>query len=130
MRALQAPRVADLSVLQLMLVAGMVRLEKHKRLAAYNFEMVWDECSACRPNSETDGRAMVTREAGWRAFEELVALNVAYWSSANAEGSGKDMRYAGATLAVSEADVRRGFETARGGLPTYVQRFLNEEAPL
>ncbi|KAJ9520512.1 hypothetical protein QJQ45_000256 [Haematococcus lacustris] len=84
----------DLSVLQLWLVVGMMRLEA-KRQTMYNFEMVWDECQSIRADHGL--LSSMTRAAAWRAFEGLLAYGVAFWIDPGVEGRGRALQYAGDT---------------------------------
>ncbi len=81
--------------------------------------MVWDECQA-----KLVSALRFTPDAAWRAFEELVQSNVAYWVTAGAEAAGRPMRYAGVSLAVPRSDVAVVMKDA----PEYMRRFFEAEA--
>ena len=78
--------------------------------------MVWDEWQSWSP-----GR--FTADAAWRAFEELVASNIAYWVSATAESAGKPMRFSGVSLAVPTSDIAVVARSA----PEYLRKFFDAE---
>ncbi|KAL6752250.1 hypothetical protein V8C86DRAFT_2758538 [Haematococcus lacustris] len=95
----------DLSVLQLWLVVGMMRLEA-KRQTMYNFEMVWDECQSIRADHGL--LSSMTRAAAWRAFEGLLAYGVAFWIDPGVEGRGRALQYAGVSLRLTPLEVTTG----------------------
>ncbi|KAL6749098.1 hypothetical protein V8C86DRAFT_3113069 [Haematococcus lacustris] len=95
----------DLSVLQLWLVVGMMRLEA-KRQTMYNFEMVWDECQSIRADHGL--LSSITRAAAWRAFEGLLAYGVAFWIDPGVEGRGRALQYAGVSLRLTPLEVTTG----------------------
>ncbi|KAF5839057.1 hypothetical protein DUNSADRAFT_1675 [Dunaliella salina] len=117
--------VCDLSVFQLYLLAGMVRLSTKKH-AMYNFEMVWDECKSKQDSSGILRSYKESEKAAWRAFEALMDTGIAFYSDPAAEAKGRNMKYAGAVLRLTGTEVEEGL-AAHGSCPDEIMRFIRME---
>jgi hypothetical protein len=87
--------------------------------------MVWDECRSI--NSARGVLHAMTKDAAWRAFEQLIATGLAFWVDAGAEGKGRAMRYVGVSLRLTPASVEEGIAQHRQ-CPEEIRRFVKMEA--